>query len=144
MRLAWPDGTIPVVQVSLPEMPPDDLVRMGAALRPLRDEGVLVLGSGGMVHNLMQLRWREKYAPAEPWAKAFDAWMADRVAAGDTAALVGYRDSAPEARRAAPTSEHLDPLFVAIGAAGGDRAQTIFEGFHHGSLGMRSMEFRAT
>jgi len=58
MRIAWPDGSIPMVQVSLPEMPPDDLVRMGAALRPLREKGVLVLGSGGMMHNLMQLRRR--------------------------------------------------------------------------------------
>ena len=144
MRIAWPDGTIPVVQVSLAEMPPEELVRMGAALHPLREEGVLVLGSGGMVHNLGQLRWRDKYAPAEPWAQAFDAWMAGRIAEGDTAGLVAYRDHAPEARRAAPTTEHLDPLFVALGAAGGDRARTIFEGFHHGSLGMRSMEFRAT
>jgi 4,5-DOPA dioxygenase extradiol len=144
LRIAWPDGTIPVVQVSLPEVPPTDLVRMGAALRPLRERGVLVLGSGGMVHNLMQLQWTEKYAPAEPWAQAFDAWAAGRIAAGDLASLVAYRDLAPSARRAAPTTEHLDPLFVTLGAAGGDQAETIFEGFHHGSLGMRSVEFRAT
>jgi len=144
MRIAWPDGSIPVVQVSLPEMPPDDLVRMGAALRPLREKGVLVLGSGGMVHNLTQLRWSDKYAPPEAWAAEFDAWMAGRLSAGDTEALVAYRDRAPSARRAAPTTEHIDPLFVALGAAGGDRPETIFEGFHHGSLGMRSLEFRAT
>jgi len=143
LRIAWPDGTIPVVQVSLPEMPPDDLVRMGTALRPLREAGVLVLGSGGMVHNLMQLRGPDKHAPAEPWAVEFDAWMAGRIAAGDTAALVDYRARAPSARRAAPTTEHIDPLFVALGAAGGDRPAWIFEGFHHGSLGMRSIEFRA-
>jgi 4,5-DOPA dioxygenase extradiol len=70
--------------------------------------------------------------------------MAGRIAAGDRTALLAYRENAPSARRAAPTPEHLDPLFVALGAAGGDRARTIFEGFHHGSLGMRSMEFRAT
>jgi 4,5-DOPA dioxygenase extradiol len=143
LRIAWPDGSIPVVQVSLPEMPPDDLVRMGAALSPIREAGVLVLGSGGMVHNLMQLRWSDKYAPAEPWAVEFDAWMAGRIEAGDTDALVAYRSRAPSARRAAPTTEHIDPLFVALGAAGGDRPETIFEGFHHGSLGMRSIEFRA-
>jgi 4,5-DOPA dioxygenase extradiol len=144
MRIAWPAGSVPVVQVSLPEMAPGDLVRMGEALRPLREDGVLVLGSGGMVHNLAQLQWRDKYAPAEPWAVEFDAWMADRIDAGDTAALVAYRDRAPSARRAAPTSEHLHPLFVALGAAGRDRPHSIFEGFHHGSLGMRSLEFRAT
>lgn len=143
LRIAWPDGSIPVVQVSLPEMPPEELVRMGTALRPLREGGVLVLGSGGMVHNLMELRWVDKHSPPEPWAVEFDAWMASRVDAGDTAALVAYRTRAPLARLAAPTTEHIDPLFVALGAAGGDRPETIFEGFHHGSLGMRSIEFRA-
>lgn len=143
LRIAWPDGSIPVVQVSLPEMPPGDLIRMGTALRPLREAGVLVLGSGGMVHNLMQLGGADKYAPPKAWAVAFDAWMASRIEAGDTAALVAYRTRAPSARRAAPTTEHLDPLFVALGAAFGDRPETIFEGFHHGSLGMRSIEFRA-
>ena len=103
----------------------------------------MVLGSGGMVHNLMQLRGAEKYATPEPWAVEFDAWMAGCIEAGDTAALVAYRTRAPSARRAAPTTEHIDPLFVALGAAGGDRPETIFEGFHHGSLGMRSIEFCA-
>jgi 4,5-DOPA dioxygenase extradiol len=69
--------------------------------------------------------------------------MAGRIAAGDRTALLAYRENAPSARRAAPTPEHLDPLFLALGAAGTDRAETIFEGFQHGSLGMRSMEFRA-
>jgi 4,5-DOPA dioxygenase extradiol len=143
MRIAWPDGTIPVVEVSLPEMPPTDLVRLGAALAPLRDEGVLVLGSGGLVHNLGLLDWRDKQAAPPPWARDFDAWMAGRLERGDLAGLVGYRSGAPGAMRAAPTTEHIDPLFVALGAAPGDRPHTIFEGFHHGSLGMRSMEFRA-
>jgi 4,5-DOPA dioxygenase extradiol len=143
LRIAWPDGAIPVVQVSLPEMGPRDLFRMGEALRPLRDEGVLVLGSGGMVHNLRELDWEHKYAPPEPWAQAFDAWMAAHLEAGDVEALLDWRERAPSARRAAPTTEHLDPLFVALGAAGGNRPTTIFEGFHHGSLGMRSLEFRA-
>jgi 4,5-DOPA dioxygenase extradiol len=143
LRIAWPDGAIPVVQVSLPEMPPSDLLRMGQALAPLRKDGVLVLGSGGLVHNLGQLDWAHKHAAPQAWAVDFDAWMAGRIARGDLAGLVAYRDTAPQARRAAPTTEHLDPLFVALGAAGGDRAETLFEGFHHGSLGMRSIQFRA-
>ena len=143
LRIAWPDGAIPVVQVSLPEMPPHDLLRLGQALAPLRGQGVLVLGSGGIVHNLGQLDWARKHAAPHPWAVAFDAWMAERIARGDVAGLAAYRETAPEARRAAPTTEHLDPLFVALGAAGGDRAETLFEGFHHGTLGMRSIQFRA-
>jgi 4,5-DOPA dioxygenase extradiol len=143
MRIAWPDASVPVVQVSLPASPPADLLRMGEALRPLRDEGVLVLGSGGIVHNLRELEWDAKHAPPAEWAAQFDAWMAERIAAADRAGLAAYRERAPWARRAAPTTEHLDPLFVALGAAGGDPAHTVFEGFHHGSLGMRSLEFRA-
>ncbi len=143
MRIAWPDASVPVVQVSLPQLPPAGLLGMGEALRPLRDDGVLVLGSGGMVHNLRELEWEDKAAPPAEWAAAFDAWMAARLAAGDRAALVAYRDRAPWARRAAPTTEHLDPLFVAVGASGGDPLHTLPEGFHHGSLGMRSLEFRA-
>jgi 4,5-DOPA dioxygenase extradiol len=123
-------------------MPPADLLRMGEALAPLRDDGVLVLGSGGLVHNLGELDWARKHAAPYGWAIDFDAWMAARIARGDLAGLAGYRDAAPQARRAAPTTEHLDPLFVALGAAGGDRAETLFEGFHHGSLGMRSIQFR--
>jgi 4,5-DOPA dioxygenase extradiol len=142
LRIAWPDGTIPVVQVSLPEMPPADLLRMGEALAPLRDDGVLVLGSGGLVHNLGELDWARKHAAPHGWAVDFDAWMAERIVRGDLAGLAGYREAAPRARRAAPTTEHLDPLYVALGAAGGDRAETLFEGFHHGSLGMRSIQFR--
>ena len=143
LRIAWPDGAIPVVQVSLPEMPPQDLLRLGQALAPLRGQGVLVLGSGGIVHNLGQLDWARKHAAPHPWAVAFDAWMAERIARGDVAGLAAYRETAPQARRAAPTTEHLDPLFVALGAAGGDPAETLFAGFHHGSLGMRSIQFRA-
>jgi len=142
LRIAWPDGAIPVVQVSLPEMPPDDLLRMGQALAPVRKDGVLVLGSGGLVHNLGQLDWARKDATPHAWAVDFDAWMAERITRGDMAGLAAYRDTAPQARRAAPTTEHLDPLFVALGAAGGDRPETLFEGFHHGSLGMRSIQFR--
>ena len=142
-RIAWPDASVPLVEASLPGLPPAGLVRMGEALRPLRDEDVLVLGSGGMVHNLRELDWADKAAPPPEWAVAFDAWMAERLAAGDRAGLLAYRERAPWARRAAPTTEHLDPLFVAVGASGGDPLHTLHEGFHHGSLGMRSLEFRA-
>jgi len=143
LRLAWPGAGIPVVQVSLPAVAPDELFRMGRALRPLRDEGVLLLGSGGLVHNLMLLNWNAKDAPAQAWAAEFDAWIADHLRSGDVATVLDYQDRAPHAARAAPTTEHIDPLFVVLGAAHeSERPFPIFEGFHYGSLGMRSIELR--
>ena len=143
LRIAWPRADVPVVQVSLPELPPEELFRAGRALRPLRDDGVLVLGSGGLVHNLMLLQWNDHDAPGQAWAVEFDAWIADHLARGDVESVLDYRDRAPHAVRAAPTTEHIDPMFVALGAAHeGERAVPIFEGFHYGSLGMRSFELR--
>ena len=143
LRLAWPGAEIPVVELSLPELPPEDLFRLGRALRPLRDEGVLVLGSGGIVHNLMLLQWNDHDAAPQAWAAEFDAWVAEHLAAGDVASVLDYRDRAPHAVRAAPTTEHIDPLFVSLGAAlESERPFSIFEGFHYGSLGMRSFELR--
>ena len=143
LRLAWPGAEIPVVELSLPELPPEGLFRLGRALRPLRDEGVLVLGSGGIVHNLMLLQWTDHDAAPQAWAAEFDAWVAEHLAAGDVASVLDYRDRAPHAVRAAPTTEHIDPLFVSLGAAlESERPFSIFEGFHYGSLGMRSFELR--
>jgi 4,5-DOPA dioxygenase extradiol len=142
--LAWPAVDLPIVQASLPDLPPEDLYRLGQALRPLREQGVLILGSGGLVHNLMELQWGAEDARPAPWAAQFDAWMAERLAAGDVASLLDYRDRAPQAARAAPTTEHLDPLFVVLGAAReGERPVTLFEGFQYGSLGLRSVALRA-
>ncbi|HTP49908.1 MAG TPA: class III extradiol ring-cleavage dioxygenase [Anaeromyxobacteraceae bacterium] len=143
LRLAWPKADVPVVQVSLPEAPPEELFLLGRALEPLRDEGVLVLGSGGIVHNLMLLQWNDHDAPPHAWAAEFDAWVAEHLARGDVESVLDYRDRAPHAVRAAPTTEHLDPLFVALGAGTEkERPFSIFEGFHYGSLGMRSFELR--
>lgn len=143
LRLAWPRADLPVVQISLPDDEPEELWRMGRALRPLRERGVLLLGSGGVVHNLGLVDLRRKDKPPEPWAVAFDRWVAERLAAGDLGALLAWRERAPSAARAAPTSEHFDPIFPVLGAAAeGESAVPIFEGFHHGSLGMRSFELR--
>jgi len=143
LRIAWPGADVPVVQVSLPELPPDELFRVGEALGPLRDEGVLLLGSGGLVHNLMLLQWSDHDAAPQAWAAEFDAWIASHLAQGDVESVLDYRDRAPHAVRAAPTTEHIDPMFVVLGAARqGERPAPVFEGFHYGSLGMRSFELR--
>jgi len=137
---AFPNADIPVVQVALPvPRTADDVVRMGSALAPLRDQGVLLIGSGGIVHNLRRVRFDDKAAPAADWAEAFDGWVRDRVQSLGVADLAAYRSRAPNAALAVPTTEHFDPVFFALGAAAaGDQVRTLFEGFHYGTLSMRS------
>jgi len=143
LRLAFPRADVPVVQVALPEVEAPVLAKVGAALAPLRDEGVLVVASGGVVHNLRLVRLGDPAAPPDAWAREFDAWAAARIAALDVDGLARWREEAPYASRAAPTPEHLDPLFVALGARReGDRPETIFDEIRHGNLGMRSFVLR--
>jgi 4,5-DOPA dioxygenase extradiol len=124
LRLAWPDADIPVVQVSID--PSRDAAyhhRLGAALAPLRDEGVLMIGSGHITHNLRAVfsAMREGM-PSDPEMASkvdgFVGWMADAIASGDTEALLAWRDKAPFVADNHPTDEHLMPLFLAAGAAG--------------------------
>lgn len=138
LRWMFPAAEIPVVQMSLPQgLRPPALVELGLALAPLRDQGVLILGSGGLVHHPQ--RHRIGAAAPEAWAATFDSWMAQRLAQGDLSQAMAYRSSAPFAELAAPTPEHLDPLFVAWGAADGHPAQPLFEGWEAGNLSLRSV-----
>lgn len=135
----FPDADRPVLQISLPlDRTPGSLHAMGQALAPLRDEGLLILGSGGIVHNLRRLEWESEAAP-EAWAGDFDAWAASRLDAGDADALLDWQRQGPEPRLAHPRSEHWDPLFVALGAAGAAKPRTVFEGFEHRNLSLRSL-----
>ncbi len=140
LRLTWPEAAVPVFEISLPDAAPAELVSLGRALRPLRDEGVVLWGSGGLVHNLGRTRLDvSRDAPPEPWAAEFDAWVAARLSARDLPALLRYRERAPHASLAAPTSEHFDPLFVVLGAAWeGEPLEMLYDRFHHATLGMRS------
>ncbi len=139
LRYLRPEADIPVVQLSLPRpRTPGLLLAAGRALAPLRSRGVLILGSGGIVHNLVRLDWQGAAEP-RPWATAFQRWVHERLAGGDEAALAGWRQ-APGAAESVPTSEHLDPLFVAMGA-GGTPLVTLFDGWQLGSLNLTSYEF---
>jgi 4,5-DOPA dioxygenase extradiol len=120
LRHMYPDAAIPVTQLAV--QPMRDAVwhvALGRALAPLRKRNVLVIASGSLTHNLHDFDFAE-YATdrAEPYVEAFQAWMADVLAAGDEARLLRWREEAPGAARAHPTPEHLLPLFVAWGAAG--------------------------
>jgi 4,5-DOPA dioxygenase extradiol len=144
LRLALPEASIPVVQVALPALPAEALLGFGEALRPLRDEGVLLVASGGLVHNLGDLDLARPDAPAAAWAVDFDRWAWDRAALQEREALARWRRLAPGPDRAHPTSEHFDPLLVALGAAWPDeRPETIFEGFAHATLSLRTFAFSA-
>jgi 4,5-DOPA dioxygenase extradiol len=139
----YPAADVPVLQLSLVRgASPKKLFALGQKLAPLRNEGVLVFGSGGMVHNLRELD--PSPAAATPyWANEFDAWVANTLAEGDTEGLLEYRSRAPEAQRAHPTPEHINPLFVAAGAASlGEHAVGFpIRGFEMGSLSRRCVQF---
>lgn len=139
LRYLVPEAGVPVAQLSLPRpRTPGLLMAAGRALAPLRERGVLILGSGGIVHNLRRLDWEGAAGP-QPWAIAFERWIRERLIAGDEAALMDWR-GAPGAAESVPTSEHLDPLFVALGAAGGP-PEPLFEGWQLGSLSLASYRF---
>ena len=143
LRFLYPGADIPVTQLSLQSrLGAAHHYRIGQALAPLRDEGVLILGSGGIVHNLGQLNWSGGGEP-EAWAYQFAEWMGERVAAGDIDALLDYRKQAPDAIRSHPTEEHLMPFYAALGA-GGAPATRIRLGYTFGSLGMDAYLFGAT
>ncbi|MBI4913285.1 MAG: dioxygenase [Acidobacteria bacterium] len=139
LRYLASEATLPVVQLSLPRpRTPELLLAAGRALAFLRGEGVLILGSGGIVHNLGRLDW-EGGVPPRPWAEAFQGWVGERVADGDFETLARW-SGAPGARESVPTSEHLDPLFLALGASGGP-GRPFHEGWQLGSLSLASYRF---
>lgn len=136
----FPDAQIPVLQLSMPATAsPAELFDLGRALAPLRDEGVLLLGSGNVTHNLGRLG-PEEDPPS--WALDFDAWVTRTLDTWDMPALLDYRRRAPSLRLAHPSEEHFLPLLVIAGAA--DPRPVVrhpVKGFEYGSLSRRSVRF---
>jgi 4,5-DOPA dioxygenase extradiol len=117
LSVMYPNADVPVLQVSMPDEDPGRLMRMGARLRELRSEGVLVVGSGFMTHGLPFLTRDMLRGDAVPgWTDDFDAWVADALSRGDVEELRRFR-SAPGMPYAHPSAEHYVPLFVTLGAA---------------------------
>ena len=142
MVVIYPEADMPTVQLSLKRgLDPQDHLAMGRALAPLRDDGVLIVGSGLSYHNL------RLFGPAakQPSA-AFDAWLGESLAAtgaSRSAALAGWQQ-APSARQAHPREEHLLPLMVAVGAAEGDAAHRVYhEDQFFGGITVSSWRFGA-
>ena len=143
LSLLYPDADIPVMQISLIRgADPAAHERLGQALAQLRHEGILVIGSGSMTHNLYEFHGQPIEAPAPVWVSEFATWMRERLVSDERAALLDYRHRAPSARQNHPSEEHLLPLFVAMGAAGpGAQAHLLHSSVEHGVLAMDAYAF---
>ncbi|RXZ32377.1 dioxygenase [Oxalobacteraceae bacterium CAVE-383] len=150
LKLMYPDADIPVAQIALIRGgTPAEHERMGRALSSLRAQGVLIIGSGSMTHNLHEFRSREVDTPVPAWVSEFAGWMKQRLQDNDYDALLHYRSLAPSGERNHPTEEHLLPLFVAMGAARGGtegdqppaRAELLHDSYEYGILSMDMVAF---
>jgi len=144
LTVMYPDADIPVLQMSLPDLDPEHLFAIGRRLAPLRDEGVLIVGSGFLTHGLPFVRdYMAGKAGAPTWSMDFDRWAAEALAAGDVDVLFDFRNRAPGMPYAHPTVEHFAPLFVTLGAAAvADEAPDFrIDGYWYG-LAKRSFAVR--
>ena len=144
LLMMYPDADIPVLQMSMPDLSPRHLFEIGRRLAPLRDEGVLIMGSGFMTHGLPFVHDYFDGRPGAPeWSAEFDLWAAETLERGDLDALFDFRNRAPGMPYAHPTVEHFAPLFVALGAATDPSAAPKFtiEGYWLG-LAKRSFQVR--
>ncbi len=141
LTVMYPNADIPVLQISMPTLDPHRLLQLGERLRPLRDDEVLVIGSGFTTHGLPFLDDPSPGATPPGWSADFDSWAADRFSAGDVDGLVDFRNKAPGMPYAHPTIEHFAPLFVALGASGDPQQKPgqIIDGYWMG-LAKRSIQ----
>ncbi|MGY2876042.1 4,5-DOPA dioxygenase extradiol [Marmoricola sp. URHA0025 HA25] len=140
LRIMYPEADIPVLQMSLPTQDPYELLTLGSRLRELRDQGVLIIGSGFITHGLPFLRDFRIDAEAPGWSRDFDLWAAEALTRGDVAELASFRTKAPGMPYAHPTVEHYTPLFVTLGAATDSEApgDQVIDGYWMG-LSKRSL-----
>jgi 4,5-DOPA dioxygenase extradiol len=140
----YPAADIPVLQLSMPDLDPEHLFEIGRRLAPLRDEGVLIVGSGFLTHGLPFIHEYFMGKPGAPqWSIDFDQWAMEALNRGDVDELFAFREKAPGMPFAHPTVEHFAPLFVTLGAVArpDDRPDYAIEGFAYG-LSKRSFEAR--
>ncbi|MFC7418372.1 DODA-type extradiol aromatic ring-opening family dioxygenase [Iodobacter arcticus] len=139
LRVMYPDADVPVVQLSIqPRQGPEHHYRLGQALAGLQQEGVMIIGSGSLTHNLYEVMGdiTEGDPRVPAYVPAFQAWMNEKLLANDINALLDYRRQAPEASRAHPTDEHLLPIFVVMGVAQGGKVERSHSGITGGVLAM--------
>jgi 4,5-DOPA dioxygenase extradiol len=143
LRFMFPDADVPIFQISMPhDLNPLRAMQLGAALRPLRDEGVLIVGSGSLTHNLYEVEFDNPVAT--PYVSEFVGWVRNAVTSRDLDTLAHTMARAPHAQRAHPSTEHLLPLLFAAGAADASAPNGVLEGgTQHGNLSMESYAFGA-
>ena len=143
LMLMYSGGNIPVAQISI-ETPlgAAHQLDIGAALAPLRDEGILVIGSGNITHNLREMNRAEPDGEGHDWVVEFADWVADALVYGPVSDLIDWENTAPHARRSHPSDEHFLPLFTALGAGGPDASvERIHSSYSYGSLAMDIYSF---
>lgn len=143
LSLMYPEANVPIVQLSLdPRRGTEYHHRLGELLKPLRTEGVLILGSGGATHNLSEIMPHQPEAGPPDWVSSFNEWLADAITNGRTGDLLRYREIASGAARNHPTEEHYLPLLFAMGAAGEERRRArVHHSYTYGVLSMDAYEF---
>jgi 4,5-DOPA dioxygenase extradiol len=144
LRSMYPQADIPVLPLAWPPMwPAERLFALGQALAPLAAQGVLVMGSGAITHNLRLFAGGRGPvdAPEYPESAAFRGWVNEHTAAADWPALFDYRAQAPHATTMHPTDEHWRPFYVAAGAGGGERGLRLHDSVTYGHLGMDAYAF---
>jgi 4,5-DOPA dioxygenase extradiol len=137
----YPKHEIPVVQISVqPDLGPRHHVELGKAVRALADDGVLIIGSGHMTHNLRD--WGRGTKEPQPYAREFQEWVKQKLEQKDIESLVEYRSRSPHGVRAHPTDEHFLPLFFAVGAASGTKKpERVYDAIDSGVLAMDAYVF---
>lgn len=141
----YPKGDVPVVRVSLPlNLTPGMILKLGHALAPLREEGVMIISSGGAVHNLRELRWSHKSLDGAKWAIEFEEWLISMMTKKDVDSLVNAEEH-PHFYQSHPSQEHFLPIISAVGAAlPGDEFKVLQRGVEYFSLSMLSFSLNGT
>ena len=142
LRHLWPEAKVPVFQLSMDfSRPPSFHYELGKELRSLRERGLMILGSGNIVHNLRTLDWQHEEGPPFDWAAEFDDWSKTQLETRNHAALQDYLHQGPAARMAVPTNDHYLPMLYTLGVQGKDeQVRFTHESFQHGSISMRCFE----
>ncbi|CAN7335257.1 4,5-DOPA dioxygenase extradiol [Phenylobacterium sp. LjRoot225] len=142
---AYPEADVPVVQLSLDvRLTPQQRFEIGRGLIPLRDEGVLILGTGNVVHNLPAMNWGDAACPPYDWAARFNDEMRRAIVDAEPERAIDFVRMGQDAALAAPSPEHFWPLLYVLGARGpNDQARLFNDRIEHGSLGMTSFVFEA-
>ncbi|MEC1721261.1 dioxygenase family protein [Schinkia azotoformans] len=145
LRLLYPNADVPVISMSVnPNLSPEEQYKIGTSLFKLREKDVLIIGSGGTVHNLRALNWSKQSGDADGWAVEFDDWIGDHINKWDLDSLFKYDAIAPNAELAVPPygNEHFVPIFYAMGAADNEKkAKLIHSSYQYGNLSHSVWQF---